>query len=49
MKERAVIATRQLAKRQMTWMRSEPNITRYDAQNYQLDNIVRNVEQFIAD
>ena len=27
--ERAVIATRQLAKRQMTWMRSEKNITPY--------------------
>lgn len=49
MKERAVIATRQLAKRQMTWMRSEPNITRYDAQNYQLDKIVRDIKHFIAD
>jgi tRNA dimethylallyltransferase len=47
MKERAVIATRQLAKRQMTWMRSEPNITPYDAQNYQLDLIVNNIKSFL--
>ena len=48
MKERAIIATRQLAKRQMTWMRSEPNVTRYDAQNYVLDKIVSDIKQFIA-
>ena len=47
MKERAVIATRQLAKRQMTWMRSEPNITRYDAQNYQLDSVVSDIKLFL--
>ncbi len=47
MKERAVIATRQLAKRQMTWMRSEPNITRYDAQNYHLDSVVNDINFFL--
>ena len=46
--ERAVIATRQLAKRQMTWMRSEPNIHKYDAQHYQLDNIIHDIQNFIA-
>jgi len=47
MKERAIIATRQLAKRQMTWMRSEPNVTRYDAQNYQLPSIVSDIAGFL--
>lgn len=48
MKERAVIATRQLAKRQMTWMRSEPNVTRYDAKNYKLESIISDIEAFIG-
>jgi len=48
MKERAVIATRQLAKRQMTWMRSEPNITPYDAQNYFLEQIVSDIKTFLG-
>jgi tRNA dimethylallyltransferase len=47
MKERAVIATRQLAKRQMTWMRSEPNITRYDAKNYKLESIISDIQNFV--
>lgn len=47
MKERAVIATRQLAKRQMTWMRSEPNITKFDARNYQLDDVIQTVNDFL--
>ena len=48
MQERAIIATRQLAKRQMTWMRSEPNVTRYDAKGYNLDEIIRDIHQFLA-
>jgi len=47
MKERAVIATRQLAKRQMTWMRSEPNITRFDAKGYDLNDVIRSVQIFL--
>jgi len=47
MKERAVIATRQLAKRQMTWMRSEPNIRRYGAQHYDLNQIVSDIGHFL--
>lgn len=47
MKERAVIATRQLAKRQMTWMRSEPNITRYDAKYYELKSIIGDIQIFL--
>lgn len=47
MKERAVIATRQLAKRQMTWMRSEPNITKFDAKSYVLSDIVMSIKAFL--
>ncbi len=47
MKERAVIATRQLAKRQMTWMRSEPNIIKFDAKNYSLDDVVDSIQVFL--
>ena len=49
MKERAVIATRQLAKRQMTWMRSEPNTTEFDAKNYQLDDVITSINDFLLD
>ncbi len=45
--ERAVIATRQLAKRQMTWMRSEKNITPYGAKTYELDTVVTDIKHFI--
>jgi tRNA dimethylallyltransferase len=48
MQERAIIATRQLAKRQMTWMRSEPNVTRYDAKGYDLEEIIRDIHQFLV-
>ena len=45
--ERAVIATRQLAKRQMTWMRSEKNITPYGAKTYDLDKVIEDMRKFI--
>ena len=45
--ERAVIATRQLAKRQMTWMRGEPNIQPYGAQNYNFSTIKSDIENFL--
>ena len=48
MKERAIIATRQLAKRQMTWMRSEPNIIPFDARHYQISEIINDIERFLA-
>lgn len=49
MKERAVIATRQLAKRQMTWLRSEKNVHRYDAQYVSLSSVCRDIEAFLGD
>ena len=45
--ERAVISTRQLAKRQMTWMRSEKNITPYGAKTYELDAVVSDIQDFL--
>ncbi len=47
MKERAVIATRQLAKRQMTYLRSEPNITEYGAKLYDLEKVKVDIESFL--
>ncbi|MEB8430773.1 tRNA (adenosine(37)-N6)-dimethylallyltransferase MiaA [Cocleimonas sp. KMM 6892] len=49
MKERAVIATRQLAKRQMTYLRSEPNITEYGAKGYKLEKVKADIESFLAE
>ena len=49
MKERAVIATRQLAKRQMTWLRSEPNIREFGAKNYNLKDVIEMIRIFISD
>ena len=46
--ERAVIATRQLAKRQMTWMRSEKNITPYGAKTYELEKVAKDIQEFLA-
>lgn len=45
--ERAVIATRQLAKRQMTWMRSEKNIIPYGAKTYNLSKVVDDINKFL--
>ncbi|WP_299876663.1 tRNA (adenosine(37)-N6)-dimethylallyltransferase MiaA [uncultured Cocleimonas sp.] len=49
MKERAVIATRQLAKRQMTYLRSEPNTTEYGAKGYELEKVKADIESFLAE
>jgi len=49
MKERAVIATRQLAKRQMTWLRSEPDICEIGAKNYNLKDVIEMIRIFISD
>ncbi len=47
MKQRAVIATRQLAKRQMTYLRSEPNITAYGAKGYDLEKVKADIDEFM--
>jgi len=43
MQERGVIATRQLAKRQLTWLRSEKDLTIYDLSRYSMQHIQENV------
>ncbi len=43
MEERAVIATRQLAKRQFTWLRSEKDLTIYDLSRYSEQDIQESV------
>ena len=43
MEERGVIATRQLAKRQLTWLRSEKDLTIYDLSRYSEQHIQENV------
>jgi tRNA dimethylallyltransferase len=47
MKKRAIVATRQLAKRQMTWLRSEKEVSRYDAQRYDLLSIIGEIRRFL--
>ena len=47
MKNRAIVATRQLAKRQLTWLRSEKKVSRYDAQHYNLSSIIGEIRLFL--
>lgn len=48
MRDRAIVATRQLAKRQMTWLRSEEGISVYDPQKLDLPSVISNVSTFIG-
>ena len=47
MRDRAIVATRQLAKRQMTWLRSEKDISVYNPQKCNLPSLISNVSAFI--
>ncbi len=47
MVERGVIATRQLAKRQYTWLRSEPDLTIFDSSRYSEQNIQESVLKMV--
>lgn len=42
LRETAVVATRQLAKRQLTWLRSTPDIERFDCLDPDVDEMVAN-------
>lgn len=44
MTEKAITATRQLAKRQMTWLRKEPNLTTFDALNLNDSEVIEHVK-----
>ena len=48
MRDRAIVATRQLAKRQLTWLRSEKGISVYNPQEDNLLSLTRNVSAFIG-
>ena len=52
MEERGVIATRQLAKRQLTWLRSEKDLTIYDLSRYSeqhiQENVLKTVKQYLS-
>jgi tRNA dimethylallyltransferase len=40
MQEKAIIATRQLAKRQLTWLRSWPDLQWFDSENISIDKLM---------
>jgi len=44
MVEKGVAATRQLAKRQLTWLRKQPSEKAFDCLNYRKDDIFRLVD-----
>ena len=52
MQERGVIATRQLAKRQLTWLRSEKDLIIFDSSRYTnkhiQDSALKTVEQYLS-
>lgn len=48
MRDRAIVATRQLAKRQMTWLRSEKDVSLYNPQALNLSSVISNVSTFIG-
>ncbi len=47
MQQRAIYATRQLAKRQMTWLRTELNTEKIDMMNYDHKHVSNLIEQFL--
>ena len=47
MQERAIVATRQLAKRQITWLRSEQELNVFNAENSNLSSVINNVRAFL--
>ncbi len=48
MRERGIIATRQLAKRQLTWLRAEPELELLDMLNYQSSQVSERVLRFMG-
>jgi len=48
MRNHAIVATRQLAKRQMTWLRSERGLSQYKAENYHLSSVISNISAFVS-
>lgn len=48
MREKAIIATRQLAKRQLTWLRSEPEISIVSAENPEIHDVHQQIQSYLA-
>jgi tRNA dimethylallyltransferase len=52
MQERGVIATRQLAKRQFTWLRSETDLVSYDSSQYSMqqiqEKVLKTVQEYLS-
>ena len=48
MRNRAIIATRQLAKRQLTWLRSEKQISTHDPLNHDTSSILAEIDAFLS-
>ena len=46
--DQGIAATRQLAKRQLTWLRKQPRERRFDCLNYRKDDIFRLVEAVVS-
>ena len=49
MKEKAIIATRQLAKRQLTWLRSEKEIFTHDCIKTDFSSVFTKIDSFLSD
>jgi tRNA dimethylallyltransferase len=47
MRERGIIATRQLAKRQLTWLRAEPELALWDMQDYCSKEVMEKIDRFL--
>ncbi len=48
MREKAIIATRQLAKRQLTWLRSEPFLSIISAENPVIHDLHQQIQSYLA-
>lgn len=48
MREKAIIATRQLAKRQHTWLRSEPALCELSAEKYDFHDVRQQIQSYLA-
>lgn len=48
MRERAIIATRQLAKRQLTWLRSESSLCEISAEKPDIHDVCQQIQSYLA-
>lgn len=48
MREKAIIATRQLAKRQHTWLRSESSLCEISAEKYDIHDVRQQIQSYLA-